>query len=119
MQTLMLSCRQHREGDLCLQLFLRAMRATREAFNEYMGHLHAQAWFIHFRMCNCDSFVLGPPPFSCPGHKTLVDVHSFGDFWSWLRLGFVPLVLPGAWAHSERHIPDVPWCKVHFAKMGP
>ncbi|CAE7362846.1 unnamed protein product, partial [Symbiodinium necroappetens] len=41
------------------------------------------------------------------GHKTLVDVHSFGDFWSWLRLGFVPLVLPRGWGYSERRVPDV------------
>eukprot|EP00439_Symbiodinium_sp_Y106_P045625 s3342_g5.t2 len=40
-------------------------------------------------------------------HKTLVDVHSFGDFWSWLRLGLVPLVLPRGWVYSERRVPDV------------
>mmetsp|Transcript_53689 Transcript_53689/g.125139 ORF Transcript_53689/g.125139 Transcript_53689/m.125139 type:complete len:839 (-) Transcript_53689:163-2679(-) len=41
------------------------------------------------------------------GHKALMDVHSFGDFWSWLRLGFVPLTLSNAWVYSEHRFPDV------------
>merc|ERR1719265_838278 len=35
------------------------------------------------------------------GHKGLVDVHSFGDFWSWTRLGFIPLVVQPSWSYSE------------------
>lgn len=35
------------------------------------------------------------------GHKGLVDVHSFADFWSWTRLGFIPLVIQPSWAYSE------------------
>jgi len=35
------------------------------------------------------------------GHKSLYDVNSMADFWSWLRLGFVPLVARASWAFSE------------------
>lgn len=31
----------------------------------------------------------------------LYDVNSMADFWSWLRLGFVPLVARASWAFSE------------------
>jgi len=35
------------------------------------------------------------------GNKVIWDVHSFADFWSWLRLGFLPLVVQPAWSFSE------------------
>ena len=41
------------------------------------------------------------------GHKTLQDVHSIPDFWSWVRLGFLPLVIQPNWAYSESRTEDV------------
>ncbi len=41
------------------------------------------------------------------GHKTLQDVHSVPDFWSWMRLGFLPLVIQPNWMYSEGHARDV------------
>mmetsp|Transcript_29682 Transcript_29682/g.54020 ORF Transcript_29682/g.54020 Transcript_29682/m.54020 type:complete len:891 (-) Transcript_29682:54-2726(-) len=35
------------------------------------------------------------------GHKALVDVHSIADFWSWVRLGFIPLTVQPTWGYSE------------------
>jgi len=36
------------------------------------------------------------------GHKAINDVNSYADFWSWCRLGFVPLIAPKApWFYSE------------------
>mmetsp|Transcript_90191 Transcript_90191/g.160642 ORF Transcript_90191/g.160642 Transcript_90191/m.160642 type:complete len:855 (+) Transcript_90191:87-2651(+) len=35
------------------------------------------------------------------GHKTLHDVNSIADFWSWFRIGFLPLVVQPSWSHSE------------------
>eukprot|EP00746_Dinoflagellata_sp_MGD_P085766 gnl/MRDRNA2_/MRDRNA2_33937_c0_seq2.p1 gnl/MRDRNA2_/MRDRNA2_33937_c0~~gnl/MRDRNA2_/MRDRNA2_33937_c0_seq2.p1 ORF type:complete len:966 (+),score=177.31 gnl/MRDRNA2_/MRDRNA2_33937_c0_seq2:160-2898(+) len=35
------------------------------------------------------------------GHKGIFDVNSIADFWSWLRLGFFPLVFQQSWAYSE------------------
>ena len=29
------------------------------------------------------------------------DVNSLADFWSWLRLGFLPLLVQHSWAWSE------------------
>eukprot|EP00928_Gymnodinium_smaydae_P003725 TRINITY_DN11317_c0_g2_i1.p1 TRINITY_DN11317_c0_g2~~TRINITY_DN11317_c0_g2_i1.p1 ORF type:complete len:907 (-),score=114.64 TRINITY_DN11317_c0_g2_i1:119-2839(-) len=40
------------------------------------------------------------------GHKGLHDVHSFADFWSWTRLGFLPLVIQPTWAYSEEYATD-------------
>lgn len=40
------------------------------------------------------------------GHKGLVDVHSFADFWSWLRLGLLPLMVQETWAYSEDYASD-------------
>mmetsp|Transcript_73367 Transcript_73367/g.203659 ORF Transcript_73367/g.203659 Transcript_73367/m.203659 type:complete len:903 (+) Transcript_73367:149-2857(+) len=37
------------------------------------------------------------------GHKDIVDVHSFADFWSWLRLGLIPLVIQPSWGYSEEY----------------
>jgi len=44
--------------------------------------------------------------FSAPGamgHKGLQDVNSFADFWSWLRLGFLPLVI-----RQDRPVSEAP-----------
>jgi len=41
------------------------------------------------------------------GHKGLEDVFSFGDFWSWLRLGFLPLVVQPEWGYSEGYAEDM------------
>ena len=41
------------------------------------------------------------------GHKTLQDVHSVPDFWSWMRLGFLPLVIQPAWMYSEGYARNV------------
>ncbi|CAK9007247.1 Short transient receptor potential channel 2 homolog (TrpC2) (Transient receptor protein 2) (TRP-2) (bTrp2) [Durusdinium trenchii] len=41
------------------------------------------------------------------GHKNFEDVHSYADFWSWLRLGFLPAVFQPAWTYSERRPQDV------------
>lgn len=35
------------------------------------------------------------------GHKTIHDVNSIGDYWSWLRIGFLPLVVQHSWGYSE------------------
>lgn len=37
------------------------------------------------------------------GHKTLHDANSIADVWSWLRLGFLPLVVQPSWAYSENY----------------
>eukprot|EP00746_Dinoflagellata_sp_MGD_P152328 gnl/MRDRNA2_/MRDRNA2_83580_c0_seq3.p1 gnl/MRDRNA2_/MRDRNA2_83580_c0~~gnl/MRDRNA2_/MRDRNA2_83580_c0_seq3.p1 ORF type:complete len:863 (+),score=149.05 gnl/MRDRNA2_/MRDRNA2_83580_c0_seq3:151-2739(+) len=42
------------------------------------------------------------------GHKGIFDVNSLVDFWSWLRNGFVPLVVQQAWAYSESYPNDIP-----------
>eukprot|EP00930_Biecheleria_cincta_P068799 TRINITY_DN56629_c0_g1_i1.p1 TRINITY_DN56629_c0_g1~~TRINITY_DN56629_c0_g1_i1.p1 ORF type:complete len:895 (+),score=178.65 TRINITY_DN56629_c0_g1_i1:33-2717(+) len=38
------------------------------------------------------------------GHKTIHDVNSIPDFWSWFRIGFLPLVVSPSesWSFSER-----------------
>ncbi|CAJ1413661.1 unnamed protein product, partial [Effrenium voratum] len=41
------------------------------------------------------------------GHKKLLDVHSFGDFWSWLRLGMLPRTIQTRWEYSESRARDV------------
>ena len=35
------------------------------------------------------------------GFKTLHDIYSIADFWSWLRLGFIPLICLSQWEWSE------------------
>eukprot|EP00439_Symbiodinium_sp_Y106_P011134 s1942_g1.t1 len=35
------------------------------------------------------------------GHKNFEDVHGIEDFWSWLRLGYLPLVVQPVWSYSE------------------
>ena len=87
-----------------------------KAFNEYMGTSDARVAFIfgsaayHSTTGKRERALAQPVAVPCgPGHKTLVAVHSFGDFWSWLRLGLVPLVLPRGWVYSERRVPDAPW----------
>ena len=35
------------------------------------------------------------------GHKSVYDVNSVPDFWSWLRLGFLPLAARHVWPFSE------------------
>lgn len=35
------------------------------------------------------------------GHKGIFDVNSIADFWSWLRIGLIPLVVQPTWAYSE------------------
>jgi len=35
------------------------------------------------------------------GHKTVYDVNSFGDFWSWFGIGFLPLMVQHSWGYSE------------------
>merc|ERR1719181_1519015 len=35
------------------------------------------------------------------GHKTIFDVNSIADFWSWLHIGFLPLVVQQSWSYSE------------------
>eukprot|EP00930_Biecheleria_cincta_P068429 TRINITY_DN5584_c0_g1_i2.p1 TRINITY_DN5584_c0_g1~~TRINITY_DN5584_c0_g1_i2.p1 ORF type:complete len:887 (-),score=146.00 TRINITY_DN5584_c0_g1_i2:67-2703(-) len=41
------------------------------------------------------------------GEKNYDDVHSYPDFWSWVRLGFLPLVVQSSWAYSESRAADV------------
>eukprot|EP00927_Polykrikos_kofoidii_P019341 TRINITY_DN19030_c0_g1_i1.p1 TRINITY_DN19030_c0_g1~~TRINITY_DN19030_c0_g1_i1.p1 ORF type:complete len:860 (-),score=125.80 TRINITY_DN19030_c0_g1_i1:263-2842(-) len=38
-------------------------------------------------------------------HKTLLDVHCVADFWSWMRLGLLPLFVQPTWSYSEPHPP--------------
>eukprot|EP00931_Biecheleriopsis_adriatica_P084400 TRINITY_DN5821_c0_g1_i1.p1 TRINITY_DN5821_c0_g1~~TRINITY_DN5821_c0_g1_i1.p1 ORF type:complete len:974 (-),score=182.80 TRINITY_DN5821_c0_g1_i1:36-2660(-) len=35
------------------------------------------------------------------GHKTVHDVNSIPDFWSWFRIGFLPLLIQHSWGFSE------------------
>lgn len=35
------------------------------------------------------------------GHKGLYDVNAVADFWSWFRLGFIPLIIQPEWYYSE------------------
>lgn len=35
------------------------------------------------------------------GHKSVYDVNSYADFWSWFRIGFLPLAVQHTWAFSE------------------
>lgn len=41
------------------------------------------------------------------GHKGLQDAHNFADIWSWIRLGFVPLVIQPSWSYSESRQRDL------------
>jgi len=41
------------------------------------------------------------------GHKELRDVQTVADFWSWLRLGFLPQVARPVWAYSEGRVGSV------------
>lgn len=41
------------------------------------------------------------------GEKNYDDAHSYADFWSWIRLGFLPLVVQSSWAYSESRAADV------------
>ena len=36
------------------------------------------------------------------GNKNLKDVHSVPDFWSWIRLGAMPLIMQNDPVYSER-----------------
>ncbi|CAK9037367.1 unnamed protein product [Durusdinium trenchii] len=40
------------------------------------------------------------------GHKGILQVHSIADFWSWMRLGFLGLVVKPGWLYSEP-APDI------------
>jgi len=43
------------------------------------------------------------------GHKSMIDVNSYADFWSWARLGFIPLIAPEVpWLYSEELSKAVP-----------
>mmetsp|Transcript_148981 Transcript_148981/g.263435 ORF Transcript_148981/g.263435 Transcript_148981/m.263435 type:complete len:869 (+) Transcript_148981:62-2668(+) len=35
------------------------------------------------------------------GHKGMIDVNSYADFWSWIRLGYLPLIIAQSWPYSE------------------
>jgi len=35
------------------------------------------------------------------GHKSISDVNSYEDFWSWLDIGLVPIFFPSGWGVSE------------------
>jgi hypothetical protein len=35
------------------------------------------------------------------GHKGIADVNSIADFWSWIRLGLIPLLIQPTWSYSE------------------
>jgi len=37
------------------------------------------------------------------GHKGISDVNSNPDFWSWFRLGYLPLIVQHSWAYSEQY----------------
>lgn len=37
------------------------------------------------------------------GHKDIEDVNSFSDFWSWSRIGLLPLVVQPKWYYSETY----------------
>mmetsp|Transcript_15519 Transcript_15519/g.24574 ORF Transcript_15519/g.24574 Transcript_15519/m.24574 type:complete len:870 (-) Transcript_15519:59-2668(-) len=37
------------------------------------------------------------------GHKGIIDVNSIADFWSWMRLGFLPLIVQSSWSYSEAY----------------
>eukprot|EP00927_Polykrikos_kofoidii_P019342 TRINITY_DN19030_c0_g1_i2.p1 TRINITY_DN19030_c0_g1~~TRINITY_DN19030_c0_g1_i2.p1 ORF type:complete len:866 (-),score=138.98 TRINITY_DN19030_c0_g1_i2:486-3083(-) len=38
-------------------------------------------------------------------HKTIADVHCVADFWSWMRLGLLPLFVQPTWSYSEPQSP--------------
>jgi hypothetical protein len=37
------------------------------------------------------------------GHKGIEDVNSVADFWSWMRLGYLPLIIQPSWSYSEAY----------------
>ena len=41
------------------------------------------------------------------GHKVIYDVNSVADFWSWFRLGYLPLVVQPKWMYSEAYPPSL------------
>ncbi|CAE7789330.1 pkd2, partial [Symbiodinium sp. CCMP2456] len=51
------------------------------------------------------------------GHKNYEDVHGIEDFWSWLRLGYLPLVVQPAWSYSEGR--DIAVASVFDLSAGP
>ena len=50
---------------------------------------------LEVQVCPCA--VLGALLFLSQVHE----VHSYADFWSWFRLGFLPLAVQHSWAFSE------------------
>ncbi len=36
-----------------------------------------------------------------PGHQGFEDVNNIADLWSWIRLGYIPLMIQTEWAYSE------------------
>ncbi|CAE7240233.1 pkd2 [Symbiodinium sp. KB8] len=51
------------------------------------------------------------------GHKNYEDVHGIEDFWSWLRLGYLPLVVQPVWSYSEGR--DIAVASVFDLSAGP
>jgi len=41
------------------------------------------------------------------GHKTMMDVNSIADFWSWFRTGYLPLIVQKGWSYSEDYPPSL------------
>lgn len=65
-------------GHLSQPTVMKVERAIREDIAENANF----AWAHHF------------------GHKGIFDVNSYADFWSWTRVGFIPLVT-APWTYSE------------------
>jgi len=67
---------------------------------------HAQEFAVIFDIQENANFAFSgsvPHENGRMGHKTMNDINSIPDFWSWMNLGFVPLLFPaeGSWDTDE------------------
>lgn len=73
-------------------------------FHESPYVIHTQQKGIHFDLNENANFAFGgayPYDTGRMGHKTLYDVNTFADFWSWMDIGLSPLIFHNSWDVSE------------------
>lgn len=96
------------ESESCLQLpwaiglFLMFLLSFR--YHQCPEILHSIDNSMRFDIMENANFAFtGSIPFENGrmGHKSLPDVNSIADFWSWFNLGLVPLFFPEGWDISE------------------
>lgn len=94
--------------DACLQLIptllLFIVFLTSFILHESPSVVHMQQKSIHFDLNENANFAFGgAAPFDSGrmGHKSLFDLNSMTDFWSWMSMGFCPLIFHDSWDLNE------------------